>query len=72
MARERTTDGGMAPLVMDTEAAARQLGLSPRTLERWRVERRGPTFIRVGKRRIYRLQDLEAFVSAGVVPREAA
>lgn len=39
-------------------------GLSLRTLERWRVEGRGPRYIKVGKRVMYRQQDLAAFVES--------
>jgi predicted site-specific integrase-resolvase len=40
---------------------ARRWGISPRTLERWRVTGQGPRFLKVGKRINYRLDDVEAF-----------
>lgn len=36
------------PIYLDTEAAACYLGLSPKTLNRWRIEGRGPNFRRFG------------------------
>jgi predicted site-specific integrase-resolvase len=36
-------------LVVSEEDAARKLGVSTRTLQRWRVEGRGPRFTKLGK-----------------------
>lgn len=36
-------------LVMSEQDAARKLGVSVRTLQRWRVEGRGPKFTKLGK-----------------------
>ena len=38
--------------------------LSPRTLERWRWLKRGPAFLRLGGRIVYRLSDIETFEMA--------
>lgn len=46
------------------DAAADWLGLSPRTLERFRVEGRGPRYIKLGKRVFYLEADLAAYVEA--------
>jgi hypothetical protein len=35
--------------------------MSPRTLERWRWVGRGPRFLKVGGRCLYRVKDVEAF-----------
>ncbi len=35
--------------------------MSPRTLERWRFQRTGPSYIKVGGRVLYRIEDIEAF-----------
>ena len=43
------------------------LHVSPKTLERWRVEGFGPRFIRVGRRPLYRLSDIEAWLDANTV-----
>ena len=40
---------------------ARRWAISPRTLERWRSTGRGPNFLRLGRRVVYRLEDIEAF-----------
>jgi hypothetical protein len=38
--------------------------MSVRTLERWRSQRQGPPFLRLGGRIAYRLEDIEAFEQA--------
>ncbi|KAA2234738.1 helix-turn-helix transcriptional regulator [Salinarimonas soli] len=40
---------------------ARRWAMSPRTLERWRWMGQGPRFLKVGKRVVYRLEDVEAY-----------
>lgn len=35
--------------------------ISPRTLERWRWEGEGPTFVKMGGRVVYRIEDIETF-----------
>ena len=49
---------------LDTREAAAWLGLSPKTLERYRVSGEGPDFIRIGTRVRYLLEDLEKWASA--------
>ena len=49
---------------LDTREAAAWLGLSPKTLERYRVSGEGPEFQRFGSRVRYLLTDLEAWASA--------
>ena len=45
-----------------TPAAARYLGISPRTLEKWRRLGAGPRFVRLGSRLVaYELADLDEF-----------
>jgi Helix-turn-helix domain len=39
---------------------ARRWSISPRTLERWRWLGKGPQFLKIGGRVIYRLTDIEA------------
>lgn len=56
----------LVPLV-GTERAAELLGgLSPRTLERWRLDGQGPRYAKIGRRCMYRPEDLAAFVEAGL------
>lgn len=43
---------------------ARRWKLSARTLERWRWQGTGPSFLKVGGRVLYRLEDIEAFEAA--------
>jgi hypothetical protein len=45
---------------------SRRWSLSPRTLERWRWERKGPRHLKVGGRVLYRLEDVEAFERNGL------
>ena len=40
---------------------SRRWSLSPRTLERWRWEGRGPQYLKIGGRVVYRLSDIEAY-----------
>ena len=43
---------------------ARRWQLSPRTLERWRWLKKGPSYLRAGGRILYRLEDVEAYERA--------
>jgi hypothetical protein len=45
----------------DQRHLARRWNISPRTLERWRWLHQGPSYIRVGGRICYRLEDVEAY-----------
>lgn len=49
---------------LDTREAAAWLGLSPKTLERYRVSGEGPDFRKSGARVRYLLEDLEKWASA--------
>lgn len=52
---------------------ARRLGVSERTLMRWRGTGEGPPFVRLGSRRIaYRLADVEAWAAARTFASRAA
>lgn len=49
--------------LLTTPQAGELLGLSPRTLEDWRMRGGGPVFRKLGRRRVlYRLSDLVAYV----------
>jgi hypothetical protein len=50
----------------NTRAAALYLGLSPRTLEKWRMTGQGPSYTKRGRRCLYRLEDLDAWAEAGM------
>jgi excisionase family DNA binding protein len=53
----------MMPL-LDSQDAARLLGMSVRNMERLRADRRGPRFIRLGKLVRFREADIEAYIEA--------
>ena len=46
---------------LDTAQAAKRLGLSKRTLEKYRTTGDGPPFLKFGKRVVYRPSDLEEY-----------
>jgi hypothetical protein len=46
---------------LNQKQLARRWGLSPRTLERWRCQGRGPDYLKLVGRVAYRLCDVEAF-----------
>jgi predicted site-specific integrase-resolvase len=58
ISEERASD----ELVISEERAAEALGLSARTLQRWRVEGRGPAFVKLGKRVAYTRGALRRYV----------
>ena len=65
--RSTTADLGV-PQNLDTPAAAGWLNcVSPRTLETWRSLKKGPRYVKVGGRVVYRLSDLEAWMAARTV-----
>ena len=47
-----------SPTFLDQRATAELLRLSERTLERFRLEGRGPVYMKFGKRVVYALTDL--------------
>ena len=61
------------PLLYGEREAARLLGLSAGTLRLYRSDGRGPAYHQLGKRILYALEDLNAWVSARRVdPQRAA
>jgi len=48
-------------------AAAAYLGLSVSTLEKMRMEGRGPRYLKLGGRCFYRRTDLDAYMEAAIV-----
>jgi hypothetical protein len=46
---------------------AKRWHMSPRTLERFRYEKKGPAYLKLGGRVVYRLDDIEAYEAAGLV-----
>lgn len=53
------------PTYLSTIEAAKILNLSRRTLEKMRVQGRGPVFRRFGSRVLYDLEDLKVWADAG-------
>lgn len=47
--------------------AAEYLGLHPRTLDNWRSQGCGPRYVRVGRRIVYRVADLETYIESRTV-----
>lgn len=69
----------MTDVFLKQKDVARRWGLSPRTLERWRVVGEGPRFVKVGAHVVYRLRDVEIWeegqlrgITAGDVRRRRA
>lgn len=53
-------------LIRENEAAA-YIGVTPATLQKWRVYRMHLPFVRSGGRIVYRVTDLDAFLAARTV-----
>lgn len=54
--------------VVRERVAAQILGVSHRTLQRWRLEGFGPPFVRIGRRAVgYRKADLTSYVDGRMV-----
>ena len=50
--------------LLDAQKAADWTGLSTSTLAKFRVSGNGPTYAKLGRRVVYRIDDLEAWVEA--------
>jgi hypothetical protein len=57
--------------VSEQEAASQFLGVSAATLRAWRSQGRGPRFARLGRRVVYLITDLEAYLAANCVETES-
>jgi helix-turn-helix protein len=51
---------------LDQKDLAKRWLISPRTLEQWRWQGRGPRYLKIGGRVVYRLSDIEAFESTRI------
>ena len=57
----------------DEDHVAGLLGVAQATLKQWRCHGRGPTFVKIGKRVLYREADLDAWIDEQArTPRPAA
>jgi predicted site-specific integrase-resolvase len=54
----------LSPLIAPPQLAG-LLNISIRTLERWRVEGNGPTYVKAGRRVLYRRDDVERLLAEG-------
>jgi hypothetical protein len=45
---------------------SRRWNISPRTLERWRWQGKGPRYLKVGRRILYRIEDVLAYESGNM------
>ena len=63
MSEPCTAPSEVDPL-MDTQQTAEYIHHSPRTLIRWRVERKGPPIIKAGRKVFYRKSDLDAWLDS--------
>lgn len=50
--------------LLTTEDAAHHLRTSPRTLIRWRGLRKGPPYVRAGRKILYRPADIDAWLDS--------
>lgn len=48
-------------LVLNENELAERWGISPKTLQRWRTERRGPAYLKLSKRVCYLVEDILAY-----------
>lgn len=51
---------------LDQKSLADRWQISPRTLEQWRWQGKGPRYLKIGGRVVYRLLDVEAFEAASL------
>ncbi len=60
-------EGGMhVEKLLSTEEAAHFLNCQPQTLNRWRYERKGPTYVKVGRLVRYSESQLKEWISENV------
>lgn len=60
----------LTPLMVDTKKAAAMLGISPRMFSSMNSTGRVPRPVRLGRRVLWRVSELKAWVDAGCPPRE--
>ena len=59
--------------LINIDQAAKRLGLAKQTLYNWATLRRGPKYVRIGRRRLYDPADLQEFIdNRRVDPEKAA
>ena len=61
------------PSLLSRDEAASTLGVRPQTLACWAsTGRYDLPFVKIGRRVMYRLSDIESFIEANLVQKEAA
>lgn len=55
----------MSDILIPSYQLAKRWFMTPRTLERWRWMGKGPTFVKVGNRILYRMSDIIAYENRG-------
>lgn len=58
--------------MVTNDVAAGMLGIQPVTLVGWRNERRGPAYLKIGRKVFYRQADIAAWINAQRREPEAA
>ena len=58
-------------LVCDTKKASEFIGCKPPLMQRWRRERKGPPYMKIGRLVRYRQRDLEEFLEQNLRKPEA-
>ncbi len=58
------TDAVLASPLMDSREVAAYLKVSESTLSRWRAEKKGPPFLRLGSIARYRLDRIDAWLES--------
>ena len=62
-----TCDSPEKVFVLDSPRAAEYLSVTEQYLRRLRHEGKGPRYAKLGRRAVYRVEDLEAYVNARLV-----
>ena len=64
-------DSTSSPQFLNESSAAKYLGVSVKSLQRWRFERRGPAYSKVGGKMVrYSIEDLNQFFEQSRVDHE--
>lgn len=67
-----TTEAVTAPAKLNTQEAAEYLGLAPPTLSTWRCTGGGPVYFKAGRKVLYLVSDLDAWLAARRMSRSTA
>ena len=56
------------PTLLTPKEAGRYLKIASSTLEKWRMKKMGPNFMKLGNRTIrYRIEDLQSFIETSTI-----